>query len=41
MLTTKSPGDGMAPKEIPNILGKRAAHDIEEDTTLKPEDLIL
>lgn len=39
MLTTKSPGDGMAPKKIPDIIGKRAARNIEEDVTLQPEDI--
>jgi len=39
MLTTKSPGDGIAPREIPNLIGMRAAHDIEDDTTIQREDI--
>ena len=39
MLTTKSPGDGIVPKEIPNMIGKHATQDIEEDTTIKLGDI--
>lgn len=38
-LNVKRPGDGMAPKELENIIGKIAVCDIEEDTMIKNEYL--
>lgn len=37
-LTIKRPGTGIKPKEIDNIIGKRARVDILADTLIKPED---
>lgn len=37
MLDIKRPGTGIAPKEIENIIGKKALKDIEEDTPIKSE----
>ncbi|PIN86299.1 N-acetylneuraminate synthase [Candidatus Woesearchaeota archaeon CG10_big_fil_rev_8_21_14_0_10_44_13] len=39
MLTTKSPGDGLAPKYYYTLPGKKAARDIPEDVTIKKEDI--
>ena len=35
----KSPGTGIAPNEIDNLVGMKARRDLEEDTLLKIEDL--
>ena len=37
MLTFKRPGTGIPPSEMADILGKRAAVDIEDDTILSPD----
>jgi len=39
MLTAKSPGRGISPQHIPDIVGKRAARDIPEETQLSWDDL--
>ncbi|MFZ1321951.1 MAG: SAF domain-containing protein, partial [Ignavibacteria bacterium] len=39
-LTWKRPASGISPSEINNLIGKRAAEDIEEDTVLKWEMFI-
>ncbi|MFO8015864.1 MAG: N-acetylneuraminate synthase family protein [Candidatus Woesearchaeota archaeon] len=39
MLTTKSPGDGLHPRYWYTLPGKKAAKDIEEDVTIKEEDI--
>jgi N-acetylneuraminate synthase/N,N'-diacetyllegionaminate synthase len=38
MIDIKRPGTGMKPKELYNILGKKAEKDIKKNTLLKPED---
>jgi len=38
MLTTKGPGTGISPIKLPEIIGKKAAHDIEEDVVLYDKD---
>lgn len=39
MLTTKSPGHGLAPKYYYEVPGKKAKRDIKEDTTIMREDI--
>lgn len=39
MLTFKSPGYGLKPREIDSVVGKKAANDIGEDEVIKKEDL--
>lgn len=40
MLACKSPGYGMKPKELLNIIGKRAAVDIDADTVLARDSIL-
>lgn len=40
-LSIKRPGTGILPKEIYNIVGKRASKDIENDTVLAIEDIAI
>ncbi len=39
MLITKRPGTGIRPKELREVIGRRAKNDIEEDTLIKWGDL--
>lgn len=39
MLTCKSPGYGLAPRELPALVGKRAVTDIAADAVLRREDI--
>ena len=39
MLTCKSPGYGLRPRELSVVVGKRASHDIMADTVLRHEDI--
>ena len=39
MLTTKGPGSGISPMKLMDCIGKKAAHDIEEDVVLYDKDL--
>ena len=39
MLTAKSPGDGIPPWRIHDIVGRKAAKDIEEDVVIREDDL--
>ncbi|OHC73463.1 MAG: hypothetical protein A3G18_08595 [Rhodospirillales bacterium RIFCSPLOWO2_12_FULL_58_28] len=39
MLTAKRPGDGLPPSELPRIIGRKLAREIEEDMPIRVEDL--
>jgi len=40
MIMAKSPGYGMKPRFIPDLIGKKVKVDIEADTVVKKEDIV-
>jgi N-acetylneuraminate synthase len=39
MISVKKPGTGIPARKLPEVIGRRAAHDIARDTLLREEDL--
>jgi len=39
MVDIRRPGTGLPPEDFENIIGKRAAKDIEKDSPLKADDI--
>ncbi len=40
MLTVKSPGHGLKPREVSRLIGQKAAVDISEDTIIRADDVV-